>query len=171
MASSSNSSSYRFAILLPAGCQPDEAAALEHLCREAVAELPGQVLQVFVEDDIEPLVAAIQDRAVATIVYPPHESLTHDLLMAGIVRGVFRGVFGVTLCCAVDSDQPAIPAVLVRATQDIIENHLRSQYSQLPFPAPDDLPFGYRKVGDTVEIDSDQAEQVRDAFRDAATGR
>jgi hypothetical protein len=92
-------------------------------------------------------------------------------VLSGIVRGVFLGLFRVTLRCADDSNFLAVPHAFVRLTQGVIVNRLQSFYAQ-PLPlVGDHLPLGYRRVGKTVEIDPDRAERVRDAFRHRTTDR
>jgi hypothetical protein len=152
----------RFAIWLPA-CQPTEAEAFEQSCLDAVTSLKGQVVVVF-HDDLERLLPALRAGEIDTLLYPRYRPMVRDALLAGIVHGVFRGLFGVTLRCAGHPSFLAVPHAFVHLTQDVITNHLRSFYAQALPSVGDYLPLGYRRVGDTVEIDPDQARQVRDLF-------
>jgi hypothetical protein len=162
MTNGNDSSSSRLGIWLPA-CQPAEAEAFERSCRETAVSLNGQVVVVF-HDDPDRLLAALQAGEIDAVVYPSCKPRIRDSLLVGIVHGVFRGLFGVTLHCASDRTFLAVPHVFVHLVQDVMTNHLRSFYPQASHPVGDNLPLGYRRVGDTVEIDPDQAGQVRDLF-------
>jgi hypothetical protein len=159
--------SSRYAVLLPAGCSPDQAAALENLCRETVAHLRGQVVEVFAENDIKSLRDSVQAGAVGVIVYPSHESLVHDSCITSIVHGGFRLMLGVKLCCAGDPDTRAVPPVLIQAILDVMESCERTYYAQSRHRGTMPPPFGYRWNGTEIEIVPDQAEQVRHIFQDA----
>ncbi|HML21015.1 MAG TPA: hypothetical protein PKD09_05160 [Aggregatilinea sp.] len=159
--------SSRYAVLLPAGCSPDEATALEQLCHETVARLRGEVVEVFAENDIKPLMDSVQAGAVGVIIYPPYESLVHDPCVTGIVRGGFRLMLGMKLCCAGEPDTRAVPPVLIQAILDVMESCERTYYARSRYREAMPLPFGYRWNGTEIEIVPDQAEQVRHIFQDA----
>jgi hypothetical protein len=169
MTDSNDSSTSRYVIWLPI-CQPTEVIALERVCRDAVTRHDGRVVGVF-HNDADRLLAALQASEVDAVVYPHHGPVVRDALLSGIVHGVFLGLFRVTLRCADDPSFLAVPHAFVRLAQGVIVNHLQSFYAQPLPPVGHDLPLGYRLVGKTVEIDPDQADQVREAFRRKATDR
>lgn len=169
MTNGSNSPSSRFVIWLPS-CQPAEAVTLERSCRDTVTRLNGQVVAVF-HDDADRLLAALQAGEIDVIVYPHHGPVVRDSLLSGIAQGVFLGLFRVTLRCAGDHNFLAVPHAFVHLAQDAMMNHLQAFYGQSSFPVGDNLPLGYRRVENRIEIDPDQAEQVRDAFRSKAAER
>jgi hypothetical protein len=162
MTDSNDSSSSRYVIWLPI-CQPSEVIALERVCRDAVTGHDGQVVGVF-HNDADRLLAALKASEVDTVVYPHHGPVVRDSLLSGIVHGVFLGLFRVSLRCADDPSFLAVPHAFVRLAQGVIVNHLQSFYAQPLPPVGDHLPLGYRLVGKQVEIDPDQARQVRDLF-------
>lgn len=169
MTNNSNSPSSRFAIWLPS-CQLAEAATLERFCLDMVNNSNGQVVAVF-HNDKDRLLATLQAGEIDTILYPHYGPVVRDSLLSGIAHGVFLGLFRVTLRCASDHDFLAVPHAFVHLAQDVMVNHLQAFYDQSSLPVGDAVPLGYRRVGNMIEIDPDQAEQVRDAFRSKATER
>jgi hypothetical protein len=169
MTNGSNSPSSRFAIWLPS-LQPAEAATLEQSCRDTVTNLNGQVVTIL-HNDPDRLLAVLRADEVDRVVYPYHGPLVRDALLAGIVHGVFFGLFRVTLCCAADRSFLAVPHAFAHLAQDVIVTHLQLFYSQSMLALGDVLPLGYRRTGNIVEIDPDQAGQVRKAFQDMTTDR
>jgi len=157
-----------YTILLPAVAQADQAAALEQFCREAVDLQHDDVVTVFTSNDIQPLMDLVHAGTAGMILYPPHETLVHDLCIGSMVQGGFRFMFGVELCCAGESDALAVPPMLVRAWMAVVESYARAYYAQSNLPDPKHLPYGYRWNGAEVEIDPEQAEQVRQIYQDAA---
>jgi hypothetical protein len=103
-------------------------------------------------------------QAAEAIVYPSYAPMIRDSLLAGIVYGVFRGLFGATLYCAGDLDHLVVPQSFAWLIQGLMKNHLRSHYALLLPPVSDNLPLGYRRAGTGIEVDSQQAERVRDFF-------
>lgn len=164
--------SSRYVVLLPAGCSPDQAVALEQLCHETVARQRGEVIEVFTENDISLLMDTILTGAAGMVLYPLHESLVHDPRVTGLVYSLFRLLFGVKLCCAGEPDTRAVPSVLIQAILDVIENCEQVLYvhSRYLGTAPR-LPYGYRWNGTEIEIVPEQAEQVRRIFQDAVNGQ
>ncbi len=159
--------SSRYVVLLPAGCSPDQAVALEQLCHETVARRHGEVVEVFAENDISLLMDTILAGAAGMILYPPHESLVHDSVTTGLVHSVFRLLLGVKLCCAGEPDTRAVPPVLIQASLDVMESCERTYYVRSRHLGTAPLPFGYCWNGTEIEIVPDQAEQVRRIFQDA----
>jgi len=145
--------------------------ALEQLCHETVARQRGEVIEVFTENDISPLIDTILAGAAGVILYPPHESLVHDPRVTSLVYSLFRLLFGVKLCCAGEPDTRAVPPVLIQAILDVIESCEQALYVHSRYRGAARLPYGYRWNGTEIEIVPDQAEQVRRIFQDAATGQ
>jgi hypothetical protein len=156
-----------YTILLPAVAQADQAAALEQLCREAVDLQHDDVVTVFTSNDIQPLMDLVHAGPAGMILYPPHETLVHDLCIASMVQGGFRFMFGVELCCAGEPYALAVPPMLVRVWMAVVESHARAYYSQSKRPDPKCLPYGYRWNGAEIEIEPEHAEQVRQIYQDA----
>ncbi len=163
--------SSRYAVLLPAGYSPDQVAALEQLCHETVARQRGEVIEVFTENDISPLMDTILAGAVGVLLYPLSESLVHDPRVTGLVYSLFRLLFGVKLCCAGEPDTRAVPPALIQAILDVMESCEQALYAYSRYRGAAHLPYGYRWNGTEIEIVPDQAEQVRRIFQDAATGQ
>ncbi len=159
--------SSRYAVLLPAGCSPDQAVALEQLCHETVARQRGEVIEVFTENDISPLMDAILAGAAGVILYPPHESLVHEPRVTSLVCSLFHLLFGVKLCCTGEPDTRAVPPVLIQAILDVIESCEQALYAHSRYRGVARLPYGYRWNGTEIEIVPDQAEQLRHIFQDA----
>ncbi len=159
----------RVVIWLP-DCQSTEAEAFEQFCRNTVMGLNGQVVATL-HNNPQRLLAVLQAGEVDTIIYPKHGSLVRDSLLAGIVHGVLLGLFGVTLYCAGERTFLAVPQAFVHLVQDAMTTHLQTFYAQSLPLVSGAVPMGYRRVGDTVQVDPVQAEQVREVFSSKATER
>lgn len=155
----------RYAIWLPA-CPPGKITTLERICLDAVSHLNGQVVTI-VHNEPERLLAVLQTDAVNTVVYPYHGPLVRDALLTGIVHGVFRSLFRVTLRCAADPDFLAVPHPLAQLAQRAMAHHIQTFYDHTTLVLGDVLPLGYRRTGLAITLDPDGAEQVRRAFREA----